>query len=75
MGLIENYMACLSTGKEGKVDYSDQYQFLEDNRVYLIKLIGTGRAKDNNDFIYLDISKLEALMLSVILSNATEATT
>lgn len=75
MGIIENYMACLSTGKEGKVDYSDQYQFLEDNRVYLIKLIGTGRAKDNNDFIYLDISKLEALMLSVILSNATEATT
>lgn len=75
MGILSNYMACLSTTKEGKVDYSDQYQFIEDNRVYLIKLIGTGRAKDNNDFIYLDISKLEALKLSVTLENATEATT
>ncbi len=74
IGLLDRYVFCVSTGKEGKVEYSDQYQFLEDNRVYIIKLYGTGRAKDNNDFIYLDISKLEPLELSVVLKNATETT-
>lgn len=74
LGLINRYVPCLSTGKEGKVEYSDQYQFLEDNRVYLIKLYGTGRAKDNNDFVYLDISALEPLELSVTLKNSTEET-
>lgn len=72
LGLINRYVPCLSTGKECKVEYSDQYQFLEDNRVYLIKLYGTGRAKDNNDFVYLDISALEPLELSVTLKNSTE---
>ena len=74
LGLINRYVPCLSTGKEGKVEYSDQYQFLEDNRVYLIKLYGTGKAKDNNDFVYLDISALEPLELSVTLKNSTEET-
>jgi hypothetical protein len=74
LGILKNYFACVSTGKEGKLDYSDQYQFLEDNRVYLIKLLGYGRPKDNNDFVHLDISKLEPLELSVVLKNATEAT-
>lgn len=71
LGILKNYLACLSTGKEGKLDYSDQYQFLEDNRVYLIKLLATGRAKNNTDFIYLDISKLEPLKLSVTLEQQT----
>lgn len=73
MGMLDKYAACLSTGKEGKVDYSDQYQFLEDNRVYLIKLYGTGRPKNNNDFVLLDISALEPLELSVTLKNQTES--
>lgn len=75
IGMLDKYAACLSTGKDGKVDYSDQYQFLEDNRVYLIKLYGTGRPKKNNDFVLLDISALEPLKLSVTLESQTEATT
>lgn len=74
IGMLDKYAACLSTGKDGKVEYSDQYQFLEDNRVYLIKLYGTGRPKNNNDFVLLDISKLEPLKLSVTLESQTEAT-
>lgn len=75
IGMLDKYVACLSTGKDGKVDYSDQYQFLEDNRVYLIKLYGTGIPKKNNDFVLLDISALEPLKLSVTLESQTEATT
>ncbi len=74
IGMLDKYAACLSTGKDGKVEYSDQYQFLEDNRVYLIKLYGTGRPKNNNDFVLLDISALEPLKLSVTLESQTEAT-
>ena len=75
IGMLNNYPLCLSTGKEGKVEYSDQYQFLEDNRVYAIKLFGTGRAKDNNSFVFLDISKLEPLKISVSLESSTTTTT
>lgn len=75
VGMLNNYPLCLSTGKEGKVEYSDQYQFLEDNRVYAIKLFGMGRAKDNNSFIFLDISKLEPLKISVSLESSTTTTT
>ncbi len=75
LGSLKNYLACLSTGKEGKLDYSDQYQFLEDNRVYLIKLYGTGRPMGNTDFLKLDISKLEALKINVTLESQTTETT
>ena len=75
IGMLNNYPLCLSTGKEGKVEYSDQYQFLEDNRVYAIKLFGMGRAKDNNSFVFLDISKLEPLKISVSLESSTTTTT
>lgn len=72
IGMVDKYFACLSTGKDGKVEYSDQYQFLEDNRVYLIKLYGTGRPKNNNDFVLLDISALEPLKLNVTIENMAD---
>lgn len=72
LGIIDNYTVCLSTGKGGKLDYSDQYQFLEDNRVYMIKLYGTGRAKDANDFLKLDISELKPRVIEVSLKNAAD---
>lgn len=75
LGMLDKYPVCLSTGKEGKLDYSDHYQFLEDNRVYLIKLFATGRAVDNNCFVRLDISKLEALKLNVTLEQAVTTET
>lgn len=72
MGVMENgkikYQLFLSTGIGGNVEYSDEYQFLEDNRVYAIKLLGTGRPADNNCFIKLDISGLQPLTLSVEVS-------
>lgn len=59
MGIAKKYFMGLGTQKSGKIEYSDEYHFLEDERVYLIKLYGTGRPVDNNSFLYLDISALK----------------
>ena len=58
LGLGYRYFAAAGTDKAGRIEYSDHYQFLEDNRVYLIKAYANGQAKDDNAFLYLDISGL-----------------
>ena len=72
LGVMEGdkfkYLFFLSTGKSGNIEYSDDYQFLEDNRVYAVKLLGTGRPADNNCFIKLDISGLVPLTLNVTVN-------
>lgn len=64
-GLGHRYFMGIGNGKEGKVAYDDSYRFLEDERVYLTKLYGHGEPKDNNAFLYCDISKLEPAILKV----------
>ena len=59
LGIAKRYLAVLGTGKDGRIEYSDEYHFLDDERVYLIKLYGTGRPLDNNSFLYLDIGELK----------------
>ena len=54
LGISKRYLAVLGTGRDGRIEYSDDYKFLEDERYYLIKLYGTGRPLDNNSFLYLD---------------------
>lgn len=56
---------CLGMAKNGKIEYSDDVQFLDDNRVYLAKLYGNGRPLDDNAFLYLDISELEETRFAV----------
>ena len=65
IGLGNRYLFISGTGKEGVILFSDEYRFLEDERVYLTKLYGHGQAKDNNAFMLLDISELEPLFLRV----------
>ena len=48
--------------KEGKIEYSDHYRFLEDERVYLIKGYANGMPLDNNAFLVLDISELQPIL-------------
>lgn len=57
-GLAKRYFCGLGTSKGGKLEYSDDYKFLEDQRIYLIKLYGNGRALDENAFYLADISGL-----------------
>lgn len=59
IGLAKRYFMGIGTAKSGKIEYSDEYKFLEDERTYLIKLYGHGQPLDNNAFAVLDISKLK----------------
>ncbi len=59
MGIAYRYFAAAGTAKEGRIEYSDHYHFLEDERVYLIKAYANGMPMDNNAFLLLDISDLQ----------------
>ena len=72
LGLPKKYFMGIGAGASGKIEYSDEYQFLEDNRVYLTKMYAMGIPKDNNAFAYLDISKLKALDLKVQVTNTED---
>lgn len=61
-GMAKRYFAAAGMGKEGRIEYSDHAKFLQDKRVYLIKLYANGMPKDNNAFLYLDISDLKPLV-------------
>ncbi|WP_235640253.1 hypothetical protein [Clostridioides difficile] len=45
----------MGIGSAGKIEYSDEYKFLEDVRVYLAKQYATGTPKDNFSFLVFDI--------------------
>ena len=71
-GIANRYFFGLGTSRGGKLEYSDEYRFLEDERVYLIKLYGNGQPKDANAFVYADISGLEPYVLNVNVVNAAD---
>lgn len=58
IGLGYRYLAMAGASPEGRIEYSDHYRFLEDERVYLIKAYANGMPLDNNAFLVLDISGL-----------------
>ena len=59
MGIAYRYLAMAGTSPEGRIEYSDHYRFLEDERVYLIKAYANGMPLDNNAFLVLDISGIQ----------------
>ena len=65
VGLPERYFMGLGTAKSGKLEYSDEYKFLEDQRMYLIKLYGHGEPLDNTAFVYADITNLKPAIQKV----------
>lgn len=56
IGLASKYD--LSVGMGQKIEYSDAFKFLDDERVYLSKMYANGKAIDNNSFLLLDISEV-----------------
>lgn len=66
MGLGKRYFGAAGTPLKGKVDYSDEYRFVEDERVYMVKGYANGMPKDNNAFHVLDISNLQPVMHRVV---------
>lgn len=61
IGIPKRYFMGLGTSKGGKVEYSDEYRFLEDERVYLAKLYGNGMPLDSRSFRRLDITDLRTV--------------
>lgn len=68
IGLGDRYFMGIGTAKSGKIEYSDEYRFLEDERVYLVKLYGHGEPLDNNAFVYADISGLTPYVQEVTVT-------
>ncbi len=58
-GIANLYFMGAGMGNQGNILYSDEYHFLEDERVYLIKMYAHGFPIDNNAFIVFDISNLQ----------------
>lgn len=66
VGLAKQYIGLLGVGtKNGTITYDDSVQFLEDNRVYKLRLLGNGKPKDNTSFEVLDISGLKPLTYTI----------
>ena len=69
-GLASKYfMGVGKGGSGGQMEYSDEFQFLDDNRVYKIKVYGNGQPLDNNAFVLADISGLQPKLPQVVVAN------
>lgn len=62
---LNNYYVGVAFAKEGVIEFSDEYKFLEEQRTYKIKTYANGRALDENSAIVLDIAGLEPAYINV----------
>lgn len=63
--LEKEYFFGAGGAKNGVIEKSEEYKFLEDQTVFKIKQYGEGRAYDNTCAVYLDISGLEPAYITV----------
>lgn len=61
IGIAYRYFAVAGTARDGRIEYSDHYRFLEDERVYTIRVYANGQPMDNTAFQVLDITGLTPL--------------
>lgn len=73
IGLGYKYFAAIGSARDGQIEYSDHYHFLEDERVYLIKGYANGFPMDNNAFFVLDISAIQPAVWKVQQVGAPDA--
>ena len=64
--LLDEYFCGVGASKDGVIEYSDDVNFLEDQRVFKIKTYADGMASDNTCAILLDISDVEPAYLNVV---------
>lgn len=69
--LLNEYFLGVGGSKTGVIEYSDEYKFIEDQRVFKIKQYAAGRAYDNTSALYLDISGVEPAYITVKNVDAT----
>ena len=70
IGIAADYFMGLGSAKGGKLEYSDDYKFLEDLRVYKIKVYANGRPIQYNAFQVLDISGVEEVFPTIVTTDA-----
>lgn len=63
--LLDEYFLGVGGAKNGVIEYSDEYKFIEDQRAFKIKQYAAGRAFDNTTALYLDISGVEPAYITV----------
>lgn len=54
VGYAKNYF--MGVGSSLKIEYSDEFRFLDDQRVYITKQYANGRPRQDEDFLFFDIS-------------------
>jgi len=66
IGIADKYFMGIGAGTSGgNIEFSDEFRFLDDERVYLTKMYGNGKALDDNAFILLDITNLDVATIPV----------
>lgn len=64
--LLDEYFLGVGGSKEGIIEYSDDFKFLEDKRTFKVKLYADGQATDDTCAVYLDITNLDPAYLNVV---------
>lgn len=65
MGIDKKYFVHVGMDEKGRIEWTDDFDFLNDNRTFKIKLYANGEPKDNNAFQRVDISGLETAAVPV----------
>ena len=75
-GLADKYfMGMGKGGAGGTIEFSDEFNFLDDTRTYKTKFYGNGQPLDNNAFVVKDISGLKENILKVQMVSDSTTTT
>lgn len=69
-GMGKDYF--MGVGTPSKIEYSDEYKFLEDERTYTTKMHANGKPLDNDSFLLFDIENLEASLEPVAVKGKSK---
>ncbi|MCD8198241.1 MAG: phage major capsid protein [Lachnospiraceae bacterium] len=73
LGLIDEYVLFIGkAARNNVIQYSDDYRFIEDQRVFKVVQYADGRAYDNTSFLLLDISTIDPAYITVKSADAVE---
>lgn len=68
-GMGKDYF--MGVGSSQKIEYSDEYKFLDDERTYMTKMYANGKPVDNDSFLVFDIENMSS---NITNQEATDAT-
>ena len=71
--LPEEYFMGVGTSKDGTLTYSEEFKFLQEKRVFKLKMHAMGKAYDNTIAVVLDISQLDPAYITVLMKNLSTA--